>query len=461
MERSEYIRRSEKVHGKKYDYSEVPDYIDMGDNVRIGLDCEFYVQRVRRHLMGKRPEMGYRKKTTRGFILEARMKWGDRYDYSLTEYEGAHIPVKIIYDGVLYEQTPISHLGHAPEKRMSRGLFIIRSRKKWGDRYDYSQVEFVNMDTKVRIVDKNTGEVYDQTPNCHLRGVPRKIKRKDKRTINKNNIKFQTDDFIRLSKLRWGDLMYDYTETVFLDWKTPVKFKFQGAVVEQYPKRHFRESVVYDTGFGNYRSRCDVYYGDGCVYGTNDRVYRKRLMEVDISGERKKTYPMFHLGGIYGNGCDVSDVFTDRVYGGLYSVVGGPTSGQLRIRCPYHGVVDVPRRGFLMGDGCGRCRSDYDRTRVTKLLDRHGIGYVYDKLFTGGSTWMRFDLYLPETGTFIDCHGPQHTHPIERHGGVVVFDMMREDYITKKNYCEDNYQNYVIVRYDRPVSLSELTGLYS
>ena len=68
--------------------------------------------------MGRCPEKSIKRKTTEDFILESKEIWKDKYDYSLTEYTGALNNIKIVYNGIIYEQRASSHLlGLAPEFR--------------------------------------------------------------------------------------------------------------------------------------------------------------------------------------------------------------------------------------------------------------------------------------------------------------------------------------------------------
>ncbi len=50
-------------------------------------------------------------KTTEQFIKESKKIYGDnKYDYSLTEYISYYTKIKFIYNGIVYEQSPNSHL---------------------------------------------------------------------------------------------------------------------------------------------------------------------------------------------------------------------------------------------------------------------------------------------------------------------------------------------------------------
>jgi very-short-patch-repair endonuclease len=88
-------------------------------------------------LIGKCPEKNIPTKTTEQFIKECIDVWGNKYNYTLTEYKGALIDVKIIYDGIIYNQRPTSHLkGMSPEFRKTEESIINDSIKKYDSQGD-------------------------------------------------------------------------------------------------------------------------------------------------------------------------------------------------------------------------------------------------------------------------------------------------------------------------------------
>ena len=63
--------------------------------------------------------MPYHRKTTEQFVKEAMQVHGDKYDYSEVEYVNTHVPVKIrcLQCGAFFYQEPSSHLaGHGCPK---------------------------------------------------------------------------------------------------------------------------------------------------------------------------------------------------------------------------------------------------------------------------------------------------------------------------------------------------------
>ena len=120
------------------------------------------------------------RKTTEIFIAEAQKVHGDRYDYSEVEYVNTHVPVKIRCQqcGAFFLQEPSSHLaGHGCPKCNKKqthrkiGLeeFIARARAVHGDKYDYSMSRYVDMRSNVEIVCPIHGP-FNQRAQSHILG---------------------------------------------------------------------------------------------------------------------------------------------------------------------------------------------------------------------------------------------------------------------------------------------------
>ncbi len=118
MKKREFLEKARNIHGYKYNYINLSDKVTLNDKIDIEYKGEIYNQSISKHLMGRCPEKVVKKKTTEDFILESKSVWGNKYDYSLVEYTGALNNIQIIYNGIVYEQRANSHLlGLAPEFR--------------------------------------------------------------------------------------------------------------------------------------------------------------------------------------------------------------------------------------------------------------------------------------------------------------------------------------------------------
>lgn len=179
--------------------------------------------------MGKSADI--RKKA---FIEKALELFGnENLDYSKVDYVNNRTKVCIIdhdadENGVEYGEfyvTPSNfmkgrrHPGKrgkriSENKRMSADEVIERFKSVHkGENLDYSKVEYVNMHTKVCIIDPDYGE-YWQEPVVHLKGCGH-----PKRNINRNT--FSNEEFVAKAKAVHGE-RYDYGKVEYVNYRMPV-----------------------------------------------------------------------------------------------------------------------------------------------------------------------------------------------------------------------------------------------
>ena len=161
MRKLEFLEKARNTHGYKYNYLNLSEKVTLNDRIEIEYDGEIYNQSISKHLMGRCPEKSIKRKTTEDFILEAKEIWKDKYDYSLTEYTGALNNIKIVYNGIVYEQRASSHLlGLSAEFRSNEESLlrdkIIQSDKKgindirdFLDKYQIKYEENKNLDNNI------------------------------------------------------------------------------------------------------------------------------------------------------------------------------------------------------------------------------------------------------------------------------------------------------------------------
>jgi hypothetical protein len=229
MKKEKFLEKARKIHGYKYQYPDLPEVVMQNDYIKILYNDIIYKQKVLKHFKGNRPELKTLNKTTEEFIRDSVSLWGNKYDYSLCEYKNSRTKVKIIYDGIVYEQYPNSHIAGFPvEGYLDQEIFIQKSIKKWGKKYDYSKVKFKNANSKVEII--FNGDVYLQTPHNHLKYAP------EKRLFKKTTSKF-IEDAIRVH----GEDRYIYDKVVYqTDRKKVIITCPVHGDFEQRPNHHLR-----------------------------------------------------------------------------------------------------------------------------------------------------------------------------------------------------------------------------
>ena len=151
-----------------------------------------------------------KKKTIEEFISDSIKVHGNTYDYSLVNYIDNNTKVKIIcpLHGV-FEQRPVVHINSkcgCPDctnnKKMTKESFIKKAKEIHGGRYDYSLVEYVNSLTPVTIICKEHGP-FKQSPNNH-------ISKKNNCPNCKISKKLNTKEFIEKSN-KIHNNFYDYS----------------------------------------------------------------------------------------------------------------------------------------------------------------------------------------------------------------------------------------------------------
>lgn len=390
---NDFVNKSKLLWGhNKYDYS-LTKYTSIRNKVKIIYNGKIYNQIALNHLNGSKCENNW---DTEKFITESKKIFKSKYDYSLVEYRNFQTPVKIIYNGVIYEQTPEKHLrGNKVENRknsikLTKEKFIERSDKIFGNKYDYSLVDYINCRTPVKII--YDGIIYEQQPQHHLAGLsPEGI-----------NI-IDTESFIKKSKLIFKE-RYDYSLVDYKDFQTPIKIIYNGQVYFQKPYYHLR----------------------------GDRPEKRRV---------KKTTNEFVAQ---------SNLIHEFRY--LYDKTQYVLStSKVIITCRKHGDFKQTPNSHLMGIGCPSCNESKAESKISIALRKFNINFDRQKKFSGCRNIheLPFDFYIPSLRVCIEFDGKQHFEPISFFGGLESFEKLKINDKIKSDYCEDNYIDLIRIKYDQ------------
>jgi hypothetical protein len=243
MTTEQFIIKAKAIHGDKYEYSLV-DY--QGSTKKIIIICAFhgqFSQEANSHLQGhgcricttiKNTKIAT--KTTETFISEAKQLYGDTYDYSQTSYTNTKTKVIIICrKHGPFHQTPDDHLRKdnrcfgngcsicrgikiGKGKRKSIETFINEANIVHNYKYDYSESEYVNSDTHIKIICPIHG-FFNQTPKMHVNGKQECLicgrERGDKAR------RYTTNEFIEKAN-KIHDNKYDYSLAIYNDASTKI-----------------------------------------------------------------------------------------------------------------------------------------------------------------------------------------------------------------------------------------------
>ena len=166
--------------------------------------------------------------TTKQFIQRAKKVHGDKFDYSKADYKGSRFKVTLICNDCNreFQQNACNHLNGAgcdkcgrkkvgDKMRDNKASFIEKARKQHGDKYNYSEVDYVDSSTLVTIICPEH-ERFSQRPHTHQNGAGC---RKCGNIISGNTHRKSREQFIEEANIAHNNF-YNYDKFVLVNRKT-------------------------------------------------------------------------------------------------------------------------------------------------------------------------------------------------------------------------------------------------
>ena len=303
--------------------------------------------------------------TQEEFIQKSKIIHNNKYDYSLVQYISTNVKVKIIcpYHNI-FEQIPKSHLkGHGCSKCANNNKsttedFIKKANEIHNNKYDYSLVDYKGAKTEVKIICKEHG-IFEQSPNTHLRnhGCPRCY----------GNDKKTTDEFIEDAIKIHGN-KYDYSLTKYINNKKKIKIVCkEHGIFEQSPIKHLK--------------------GQSCPKCKTEKIKitLTKSLEQFINDSKK--------------------IHRDKYDYSLVDYKG--SFHRVKIICKEHGIFEQSPVSNLQGNGCKKCADIIISTKLSSNTEDfikksnivHNNFYNYNKTIYKNST-SRVIITCPIHGDF-------------------------------------------------------------
>ena len=277
------------------------------------------------------------------------------------------------------------------EWKYNTEIFIKKANEIYGEKYDYSKVNYVNSKTKVTIICPIHGE-FTKTPAKHLwgQGCPGEL--------------LNTESFSEKASKKHGE-KYDYSKVNYVNSKTKVTIicPIHGEFY-QLPHKHL----------------C----GYGCPKcGGNIRLTDKIFIE------NSKKY--------HGEKYDYSKV----------NYVNNNT--KVTIACPIHGDFKQAPDKHMIGQGCPKCRDSKGEKAIGKFLNKYNIVYEFQKIFSDcrNINPLPFDFYIDEYRTCIEFDGELHYEPSRRKNGEIKLKKAKINDEIKNNFCRDSDIKLIRISY--------------
>ena len=283
--------------------------------------------------------------------------------------------------------------------------FINMCVEAHGNKYDYSFVNYINNETKVKIICRIHG-VFEQEPKKHIN----RKQKCPKCTGHKTN----TETFIEKAKQLHGGV-YDYSSVVYNSSNAKVKIicPIHG-VFEQSPNAHLSGKKCY---------KCS---------GTPKKINSEF---IDDANKRHK------------NKYDYSLVKYEK------------NNRKVDIICHKHGLFKQTPAAHLKGQGCPICRESKGELYVREFLMKNRISFVSQKRFENCRHILPlpFDFYLLDYNICIEYHGHQHYNSSHSFGSKEnEFKNIQERDKIKETYCLKNNIPLLIIPYKDDIDITLL-----
>lgn len=394
MGKESFAIKARSIHGNKYDYSLV-QYKKSDQNVCIICPQHGpFWQTPHTHLTGHGcPKCAnLYSPTTEEFIASSKAIFGDKYDYSKTDYKGNKTKVCITCpEHGDFWTTPNNHLTHKAGCPRCSGYydlsleeFIEIANKRFNYKYDYSKVVWKGLKHTIDIICPEHG-LFRQTPRLHLKTLG----------CQKCSGHYMDQEYFIQKSTQIHNGKYDYSKVVYRGNKYKVCIICpEHGEFWQNPNTHLR--------------------GGGCAKCAGN------VLDTDLF---KKKASLIHE-----NKYDYSLVeYTSNLE-------------KVKIICPIHGIFEQVASYHLAGNGCPTCSESHMERTVRNFFKRNHVHFESQKTFE----WLVFegkmhlDFFLPEYGVAVECQGGQHFKSVNWFGGDAMYRKTIARDETKKRLCNQH-----------------------
>jgi hypothetical protein len=297
-------------------------------------------------------------------------------------------------------------------KRKNTEEFIEDARKVHGDKYDYSLVEYINWETKVKVICGLCNNTFEISPNNHKNGRGCKkcgVKRRAE------VLRMGIEEFIHRAEIIHGD-KYDYSKVVFIDKFTEVKIicKTHGEI-NITPEVHLRTCGCKECGktlkinnikkdsLEQLQKIIDIH---GDKYDYSKTVYTdsktKIIATCRVHGDFSK-YPHDFLSGA---GCTVcgnskksqakvltteqfikkAEIIHNKSYDYSQTIyIKSNIEVEIKCKIDSHGIFKQKPNAHLFGYGCKKCSE--------QLISETHNGWKYKDWIRGSEKSKNFDSF--------------------------------------------------------------------
>lgn len=312
-------------------------------------------------------------------------------------------------------------------QKLTTEIVVARFKEINGDKYDYSEFEYINAKTKGKIICPKHGEFW-QSSNVHLKGV--QCPKCAKENIKRECFRLTKEVFFRKSEEHHGN-KYEYDLTNFENSNSIIRIKCPiHGWFEQHVIRHMHGQGCPQCGHDAKREKMTIpqdeiierfrkLHGDKYDYSKfkYKNCWTKSIIICPVHGEFEQSSNMHLIGHgcpkCAGRGKSKEDFVKEAiaVHGEKYdySLVNYTTAEtKVEIKCNKCGTTFWQKPWVhLRNHGCPHCNFSKGEMFLENVFKKNNIEFIPQKKFE----WLgkqSLDFYLPQYNIGIEYQGKQH-----------------------------------------------------
>jgi hypothetical protein len=323
--------------------------------------------------------------------------------------------------------------------------FILKAQEKYGNKYDYSKVNYVNSCTKVTMICSIHGD-FEQRPTYHLLGTGCKPCAITQRARSR---KSSIREFIQKANMI-HNYKYDYSKTIYIhNMQHVIIICSIHGEFQQSPHNHLhgngcklcgiiKTTSIRKSSTNEFIEKANIIHNYNYDYSKTKYIdnHTNIIIICPLHGEFQQ-WPSSHLRGSKCNRCTsiiqannarhTTEEFIKKastVHSHKYDyskTIYSACKDKVIIICPNHGPFSQVANYHLSGNGCSRC----GRNRISKqaiewlqmLRSTHPnvqTGEQIEGEYRIPNTGYFADGYCPDTNTIFEFHGDYwHGNPVK------------------------------------------------
>lgn len=352
-------------------------------------------------------------------------------------------------------------------KKITQEESLNRFKKKHGDRYDYSKVEYKGTKIKIKIICKVHGE-FRQSPEHHWNG--HKCVRcwtDEQRGLIRPNLK-QKEVIKRFRKAHGYKYVYKKVKYIGQEFPVIITCRKHGNF-SQLPYSHWRKEghgcskCAHEKSSKNqtltkkeFIKRANKKHKNKYKY--NKVVYVNATTPIIITCQEHGDFSQLPSHHMSKTGCPICNkgiklnkdkVISNfkKVHGNIYSYekmnyINNYT--KITINCFVHGDFTQRPSLHLSGNGCPKCRESKGERTISLLLKNNNILFERQKSFVNlvnpkTNHSLFYDFYIKKLSILIEYDGQQHFEPC--YMSIIGLDCAKEKFEEQKHkdQIKDNY----------------------